>query len=317
MAVVPSGAQGLVRIIVAAPMKSASTYVGNALRHYFQILDPPDLTHVPFLTEHNISPWLLHDVRGRSFCFNFHMLPHPSNLIAAHEEAISTVVLWRNIADMLVSFDDHQFGEEAGSNAQFFVMDIEHYRRLEPDARYAFLIDTIVPWYIQFYARWRNCDEVLHPYEHLLEDRRGYFSDVLVELLGRPPDEERLAAVLETAPGTVSRFNVGRAGRAAEKFSEVVKRRLEERILEHPDREQLEILLWELPWDVPALRDDDPLSGKVVRTAASPAPLFISRGRVHPVTRASWLGSRFGERRTPVRVDVEQLSAYLPGEPLV
>jgi hypothetical protein len=307
----------LVRIILAAPMKSASTYASNALRQYFQTHDPPELTHVPFLTEHNISPWLIHDVRGRSFCFNFHMMPHESNLIAASEEGIAVVVLWRNIADMLVSYDDHQFGDEAGNAALFFVMDHARYCALDAQARYTFLVDTLAPWYIAFYARWRSCNVVLHPYEQLLLDRRGYFYDILVELLGHPPVDEYLSATLETKPGTVSRFNVGRAGRSAERFSDAVKRRLEDKILSHPDREQLEILLWELPWEVPALKSDRPLDGKVVRVTGEPVPFFVSSGRAHPIHRASWLASRFGDRRFPVPVTSLELADYLPGEPLI
>jgi hypothetical protein len=307
----------LTRIILAAPMKSASTYASNALRHYFQILDPPELTHVPFLTEHNISPWLIHDVRGRSFCFNFHMLPHASNLIAAEESSISIVTLWRNIADMLVSYDDHQFGEEAGNAALFFVMDHARYCALDAQARYAFLIDSLAPWYIAFYARWRSQNVVLHPYEHLLADKRGYFYDILVQLLGHPPVEEHLASTLETKPGSVSRFNVGRNGRAAERFSEETKRRLEDKILSHPDREQLEILLWELPWEVPALKSDRPLDGNVVRVGGESVPFFLSNGRAHPIVRSSWLASRFGVRRFPVRVESSEIAVYLPGEALI
>jgi hypothetical protein len=307
----------LVRIILAAPMKSASTYVGNALRHYFQVLDPPELTHVPFLTEHNISPWLIHDVRGRSFCFNFHMMPHASNLIAADEESISIVVLWRNISDMLVSYDDHQFGEEAGNAALFYVMDHARYCAADAQERYAFLIDTLAPWYIGFYARWRGCDVVLHPYEQLLLDKRGYFYDILIELLGHPPVEEYLAATLETKPGRVSRFNVGGTGRSAERFSGAIKRRLEDKILSHPDREQLEILLWELPWEVPALKSDRPLDGKVVRVTGEAVPFFVTSGRAHPILRPSWLACRYGDRRFPLLVTSGELADYAPGEALI
>jgi len=307
----------LVRIILAAPMKSASTYAGNVIRHYFQILEPPELAHVDFSVEHNITPWLLHDVRGRSFCFNFHMLPHASNLVVARQESIAIVVLWRSLGDMIVSWDDHQFGPEAGNAAHFFVLDHDRYRAAEPAARYTFLIDTIVPWYLEFYARWRQCDVVLHPYEQLIADERGYFYDILVGLLGKPPNAEFLDATLETKPGTVSRFNVGRIGRSAEKFSDDVKRRLEQKILEHPDREQLEILLWELPWAVPALRSDRPLDGSVVRVAGDPTPYFLSGGRAHPIPRASWLASRFGERRIPRLVDRAELDRYDRADPLI
>src|SRR3974377_59505 len=112
----------MVRIILAAPMKSASTYAGNAIRHYFQIFDQPELVHVDFSIEHNITPWLLHDVRDHSFCFNYQTVPHTSNLVAAREAQIAIVVLWRNLGDMIVSNDDHHLGPEGGNAAHFFVL---------------------------------------------------------------------------------------------------------------------------------------------------------------------------------------------------
>ena len=259
----------------------------------------------------------MHDVRGHSFCFNYHMLPYASNLVAALEEQIVIVVLWRSLGDMIVSNDDHHRGPEGANAARFFVLDINRYRNASADQRFAFLINSLVPWYLDFYLAWRACDVVLHPYERLVAARRAYFYDIIAGLLGTPPNGEFLDATLETKPGTASRFNVGIVGRSAEKFSAGVKRRLEQMILDHPDREQLEILLWELPWKVPFLESDRRLDGKVVSVGDDPTPYFISRGRAHAIVRPSWLASRTGERRTPQPVDAAEFKAYELGDPLV
>ena len=35
------------------------------------------------------------------------------------------------------------------------------------------MIDTLMPWYLAFYLRWRSVDMVLHPYEQMLLDQQG------------------------------------------------------------------------------------------------------------------------------------------------
>ena len=308
----------LFRLLVVAPMKSASTYTANLLRVYYGIDDDvPELAHVDFSAEHNLTPWLCYDVRGRAFCFNFHMLPHASNLVAAEHERIELVALWRNLGDMILSMDDHQF-TEGGNAPALFMLDADRYRALPAQARYAFMIDTLMPWYLAFYLRWRSVDMILRPYEQMLLDRRGYYMDMLTGILKDvQPDLRRLDEVLEIRPGRVSRFNVGIAGRSADKFGDAAKRRLEDRLLSHPDLEQLEILLWELPWAVPALERRSPLDGQVVQVAGEGIPFFVSRGVTHPILRRAWLRCRVGERRVPKLVRKGVLSRLPVGAPLL
>jgi hypothetical protein len=310
-------AESLARIIVAAPMKSGSTYVANVLGRYFGITEPLNLAvQVDFEAQHDLTPWLFLPLRGKSFCFNLHMLPHRINLQTAAEERIALVGLWRNLGDMIVSLDDHSF-REGGNGPALFLMRHDKYRALPAEERLAFAIDTVVPWYVRFYLSWRSANMTLHPYEQLLRDRRAHVAAILAPLLAHPPIEELLDASLGGKGGADDRLNVGRAGRSAEHLDTPAKRRLEERLLLHPDREQLEILLWELPWEVPALAPCGPLDGAVVRTERGPHPFFVSRGVAYPIVRSSWLGSRVGERRVPRLVAEEELAPYPVGEPLI
>jgi len=307
---------GLPRILVVAPMKSGSTFVGNVLARYFGIADKPVFPPIDFDAEHNLTPWVYLAMRGKSFCFNYHMLPHRSNLTTAANERIALVGLWRNIADMIVSHDDHQ-ARQGENGPGFFVINHAKYRSLAPRERFAFMIDVIAPWYITFYLRWRQANMALHPYEQMLRDQRAFFVELLAPLLTHAPVDELLDASLAAPPTSGDRFNVGQAGRSAKKLDDASKRRLEERILEHPDIAQLEVLLWELPWEVPALEPRLPLDGQVVRTADDERAYFVSRGKAFPVERPSWLESRFGDRRTPRTVDAAELKRYPVGEPLL
>lgn len=308
---------GRARILVAAPPKSGSSYVGRVMRSYFGI--PEALTfprQIDFDAAHNLSLWMIMAVRGQPFCFNFHMLPHVSNLEIAAQERIMIVGQWRNLGDMLVSLDDHILADQS-PGAQVFILDLDRFKRLAPDARMTFLIDTIVPWYLNFYLRWRNVNLTLHPYEQMLLDRRDYFRGLIAPLLSHPPLEERLDEALGGEPRPMDRFNVGRRGRSAEQICAANKRRLEDRILMHPDIDQLEILLWELPWDVPALAPAGPLDGQVVRTAADDTPYFVSRRHAYPIARPTWLLGRVGERRTPRIVTDAELAEVPRGTALL
>jgi hypothetical protein len=301
---------GLARIVVAAPMKSGSTFVAASLSTYFGVENPP--VDYDWGMEHALTQTFLAQVRGRSFSMNLHMLPHYINAEGCRTENIRLVVLWRNIGDMLVSIDEHQY-REPGLGPGMFIMKDEHYRALDLDARMRFLIDTVAQWYIAFYLRWRRVGAPMYAYERMLVDERGFFTDIMRDALGHEPMVDRLDAALAVTAGPERRLNVGRAGRSAEKMSDDNKRRLEERLLTHPDVADLEILLWELPWDVPALAARTPLDGHVVRTAGDESPLFVSRGIAYPVT-PQWLASRPGDRRAARIVEDAALAALPRGE---
>lgn len=301
---------GLARIVVAAPMKSGSTYVSLALGTYFAVENPA--TDYDWAMEHALTSSYLDQLRGHSFCVNLHMLPHRINSEACRTEHIFCIVLWRNIADMLVSIDDHQF-REGGSGPALFLFDDHHYKALGIDARLQYMIDSVTPWYVGFYLRWRRLQVPLRPFERMVDDPRGFFSEIMTADLRHEPALDRLDDTLALSAGPGQRLNVGRVGRSAEQMNDANKRRLEERLLTHPDVAQLEILLWELPWEVPALAARTPLDGQVVCTAADATPLFVSRGRAYPVTPA-WLASRTGPRRTPRIVDDAELADIPRGE---
>jgi hypothetical protein len=293
-------------------MKSGSTFVAHVLERYFGV-EHPD-AQIDWSAEHNLSPWIW-QVRGIGFCTNFHMLPHPMNLVIAQQEAVQITVIWRNLGDMLLSYDNH-VATSGDRPSMCFVLDPERYARMNDSDRRLFLIDTVAPWYIGFYLRWQQAGGRMHAYEVMLEDQLTYFAEIVAGLTGALPDFARLQAALAPPPGAGDRFNVGRAGRSAELFDDRAKRALEDKIFSHPDFEQLEILLWELPWDVPRLEPRKPLDGAVVRRDDGQA-FFISRGVAHPIARKSWILGRTGARRLPPPVSAAELAAYPIGETII
>jgi len=148
-----------------------------------------------------------------------------------------------------------------------------------------------VSWYVWFYLAWRREGATLGVYERMVADPMTYFETIIRGLAGFV-DTKRLGEIVAAPEGFI-RLNVGQVGRSNELFSDDNKRALEQMLLANPWSEQLEILLWELPWKVPALGKPRTLDGSVVKTASSDALYFVSRGRRRMLKAPqSWLASR-------------------------
>ncbi len=301
------------RIIVVAAPKSGSTFISHLLGRYFDT-ETPNIGMPLEANHHNLTTQVVENLRGHSFSFNLHMEATYDNLRAASDEEILLIGTWRNLGDLMVSLDDHYFREPDAAGTIAFVRDWARYRTLDRQARYAYLIEYLVPWYVNFYLRWRSVNLLFAVYEQMLLDPVGFFSEV-VQLSGLL-DLDRLRHLLDTETGVGQRRNIGVAGRSAELFSDENKRRLEQKLIVHPDSAQLEVLLWELPWDVPGFAPG-PLEGRMVQVIEMPSAFFfVSRGVRYPIERSFWMAARFGERRTPVPVHAADLTALRLGEAL-
>lgn len=297
----------LERIVVASPFKSGSTYCAQIIARYVRA-EPLTLEY-DWLSEHVISDGFLTQVRDRAFAVNLHLRPHHKNLVACRDASIGITVLWRNLADMIVSFDDHT--RRYGAHNPIFYIDHDTFVTLPPQRRYRYLIDSLVPWNLGFYLSWRRMSGIaLHPFERMIEDRHAYFRTVLW-MIGISLDEAWLAHVLEGSRGASdARLNVGTVGRSATLLNEENRRHLERLVLDHPEAEQLEVLLWELPWEPLELARCSPYDGSVVH-GTDHVPFFVSRG-VRRRVSATWLASRGYERlRSSVLIPTKML-AQLP-----
>jgi hypothetical protein len=175
------------------------------------------------------------------------MLPRIANIEIMRSSAIAPVVTWRNLADTILSFDDHvgYEGTESAAGTFTYIGDRDRYLAMPQQARFQFLIRHMVPWYIGFYLAWRAAKAPLFMhYEDLVDDPAGYFGKIFNVLSGSV-DRARLDPILgKPIPNT--HFNVGRPNRALERFSDETKALLEETLLQHYG--DLSQLIEELPW---------------------------------------------------------------------
>ena len=227
-------------------MKSGSTFISRTLAQYYgaECIEP-----VPYwgrleqnLHEHLIAPHL-----DQSFVLQLHLMPHVPNLELIRKLGISVVWVWRNLGDVIVSFDDHICNEDH-RNPVCYVQDRDRYLAMPLQRRYRYLIEHALPWYLGFYLSWRALRPTLPyvetHYEQLAADPCSYFDDV-IRGLGGEPDQARLhELVASRPPGT--RFNKGVNGRSRELLSEYNRHLLEDKLRSHC--EDVRELLAELPW---------------------------------------------------------------------
>jgi len=299
------------RVVVASPMKCGSTYVARILARYLGT-DIPEVAY-DWLAEHRITHELREQLCDRPFVLPLHLLPHASSLDALTSGDMFVSVQWRNIADTVVSFDDHT--RRYGAHNPVFHIDAERYQRLPAQERYRHAIDRIVPWNLGFYLCWRNLPGLpLHPYEAMVRDGFSFFRYVLWQL-GVPLDDARLREALLDVPEG-SRFNVGVIGRAAHVFDDDTKRRVERHIVEHPEFDEVEVLLWELPWEPREIARVSALDGTTVRCDGDERRWFVSRGIRHEVS-GRWTVTRSTPAlREPASVAAEVLEALPEGPAL-
>ncbi len=234
-------------LLVACSPKSGSTYVSGTLARYLDANCADSILDYYGYREQNLLEQHFTPELGPRFVLHLHIKPYPPNLKLIERHRLKVIYLWRNLADTILSLDDHILKEHWATPAVFIDNDVD-YRELSRDVRHKFLIEYGVPWYISFYLFWRrvpDCDWLIRcKYEEMVHDNFAFFARILKDI-GEPCDDDRLRYILG-APGTHARLNVGVVGRSVEGMSENNKVLLERLLIEHP--QDLTELLRELPW---------------------------------------------------------------------
>jgi hypothetical protein len=227
-------------------MKSGSTHVAKVLSLYFGVdrVYPQDYWGN---REQNLIPAQIEQYLDRPFVTQMHVRPHVSNIEAIQRYGLSVVYIWRNLGDVIVSFDDH-IRLDDHRNPVCYVNDRDRYLALPQQHRYRYLIQNGVPWYVAYYLSWRQALPVVGAiktsYEDMVAQPHAFFARI-IQGLGREFDAERLSSILHLKH-TDTRLNRGVVGRSVELLSEENKGLLEDLLLGHP--EDLSELWLELPW---------------------------------------------------------------------
>ncbi|MGB7762417.1 MAG: hypothetical protein WBL61_21460 [Bryobacteraceae bacterium] len=234
------------RILVVCSMKSGSTHAAKVLSLYFGIgrVYPQDYWGN---REQNIIPAQIEEFLDRPFVTQMHVRPHVSNIDAIRRYGLAVVYIWRNLGDVIVSFDDH-IRLDDHRNPVCYVDDRDRYLALPQQHRYRYLIQHGISWYIAFYLSWRRAlpeiGAIQTSYERMVAQPQAFFARIIQDL-GREVEAERLSSILGLKH-TDTRLNRGVVGRSVELLSKENKGLLEDLLLGHP--EDLSELWLELPW---------------------------------------------------------------------
>jgi hypothetical protein len=158
---------------------------------------------------------MLAEYLDRRFVVQMHVKPYETNLDIIRRFSLSVVYLWRNLGDVIVSFDDH-IRMEDHRNPIAYIHDLDRYLALPAQQRYRYLIQHAVPWCISFYLSRRNPVSALHvvrsSYEGMVANPYTFFTNI-IEAFGSDPEPKHLRTILASKLDN-TRFNHGTVGRS-------------------------------------------------------------------------------------------------------
>lgn len=238
------------RMLVAAPMKSGSTFVSKALSTAFNL---PRISLIMLLARaydytnlgaaqraHEVDELALLSAccRPDGFLAHHHMLGSPFLASQAALYGIDVILIRRNIFDMLVSLDDYtlkHLAEDSQHEPYFHYGVPASYAGLDFDDRIARLLDRNLNFYVNYYTSWTLAEshDLIKPfwisYEDEIAGGARALSGRIAEAFAKNDDEAgRVAANLgEGGKMEHVHFNRGVAGRGR-----AISGRNRERVLE-------------------------------------------------------------------------------------
>lgn len=131
--------------------------------------------------------------------------------------------LIRNKFDVIVSINDHWFNE-GFKGPQAYIRD--EVLTWQEEARLDFIVDLVVPWYVNSFMSWTDCeDKLLLTYEELMGDKLGSMGRI-ADFCEISSSKEGIAYAIQCAEGSFTRKNVGISGRGELRLSSAQKARV-------------------------------------------------------------------------------------------
>ena len=196
-------------ILVACMPKSGSTYLATVLSKYkgFRAVN---LVPAYQRREQELSEMLLarYNHRG-SYVAQHHVKNSEWTQQLIRQFRLSPVVLVRNLADVVISLRDHIRRESASSIAYFTELHVA----LGDAALDETIVRLAIPWYLNFYASWRQSSSAMFVcYEDLILNPEETIKCIL-EYAKVPSDTIQIQNAFDSCKNKHYRLNVGISGR--------------------------------------------------------------------------------------------------------
>ena len=224
------------RLFIACMPKTGSTYSSRLLESLTGFRSY-GLAFAYGRNEQEISwPRLMPSLRRDALFVQQHVRASQVTLEALDIFRVTTIVQIRNIFDIIMSLRDHlACGEFDGSMAYVDA----RFLRQSHDEQLDFIIDLMIPWYVNFFVSWSEAESTMGVRLFWLryEELTGAPVAVLTRLcdhVGLDPDRLRIEVALAEAAAKPTRFNRGIAGRGASGLSEAQKNRVRAQAAHYP-----------------------------------------------------------------------------------
>lgn len=129
------------------------------------------------------------------------------------EFELKPIVLVRNLLDIIPSLIDHHSLESTIYPFAYVPIDIVNWKKEKQEE---FIVEMVMPWYINFYASWNDCGEkIMITYDNLMNDPSKILKKVCDAHCIQVSSEDIERAIAKTSKQH-TRKNVGISGRGQE-----------------------------------------------------------------------------------------------------
>jgi len=206
------------RVLIACMPKSGSTFLTEMLRHYLQF-PAQDIAVGYGRTEQEVN-WLKLDsvIDSDALFTQQHVRANELTLKAIRLFNIRTIVLIRNLFDVVISFRDHLIKE----STHFPMAYVDNsFAQWKDRQQYEFVIDLMIPWYLNFLGTWieagtqKDIPLLWLNYADWIGDPEATLKQIDTFCGLSHSTDAAVQAVARARQGGI-RLNVGRTGRGRE-----------------------------------------------------------------------------------------------------
>jgi len=224
------------RLLIACMPKSGSTYSSRLLESLTGFRSY-SLAFAYGRNEQEISwPRLIPSLRRDALFVQQHIRASKVTLDALDIFHVTPIVQIRNIFDVIMSLRDHlACGEFEGPMAYVDA----RFLRQSQDKQLDFIIDLMIPWYVNFFVSWSEAESTMGArlfwlrYEELTAAPVAVLAR-LCDHVGLDTDRRQIEVALVEAAAKPTRFNQGIIGRGVSGLSEAQKNRVRAQAAHYP-----------------------------------------------------------------------------------
>lgn len=201
--------------LIACLPKSGSTFVSKTIAELFNFHYDTFVSGFNQIEHDLFEPKLIKNL-NKNVIIHQHLKAADANVKLLEKYNVKTIVLTRNVYDIIVSFYDHLHNETLKWS---MLMIEEDFFSLNEQEKYDMIIDFLTPWIFNFYVSWYRASKDLKvhwiKYEDVINSPQSSIEKIIWKWnLEKQLDSDKLKKILSRSKkSTTNRFNKGISGR--------------------------------------------------------------------------------------------------------